>query len=171
MSYCLQDLKILKASLKTNIKAVYITLSYITSIEALFIKVLKVAGSSDLSFFLCNCGMCLLPQLMVFHHSLNKHCLDPVSWIASSQCTVGKVVVEILSACNPLYTYVLGFIIILYDLIILPKEKGCEEDLSNERNGLLHRGHTYIHIHIHTDRHSDSMTESAQWADSVKTLK
>ena len=41
----------------------------------------------------------------------------------------------------------------------------CEEDLSNERRGLLHRGHLY---HIHTDGHRDSMTESAQWADSVK---
>ena len=25
--------------------------------------------------------------------------------------------------------------------------------------------------HIHTDGHSDSMTESAQWADSVKSFK
>ena len=43
---------------------------------------------------------------------------------------------------------------------------GCEEDLSNERRGLLHRGHTYIQI----DGHCDSMTESAQWADSVKIV-
>ena len=44
---------------------------------------------------------------------------------------------------------------------------GCEEDLSNGRKGLLHRGHTYIH----TDGHCDSMTESAQLADSVKRSK
>ena len=47
---------------------------------------------------------------------------------------------------------------------------GCEEDLSNERRGLLHRGHFY---HRQTDRqtdgHRNSMTKSAQWADSVKT--
>ena len=48
-----------------------------------------------------------------------------------------------------------------------PKLGGCEEDLSNERRGLLHRGHTYIH----GDGHRDSMTESAQWADSVKIRK
>ena len=29
---------------------------------------------------------------------------------------------------------------------------------------------TYIHTDIHTDGHRDSMTELAQWADSVKTL-
>ena len=45
-----------------------------------------------------------------------------------------------------------------------PNLGGCEEDLSNGRRGLLHRGHTYIHAR----GHSDSMTESAQWADSVK---
>ena len=44
---------------------------------------------------------------------------------------------------------------------------GCEEDLSNERRGLLHRGQTYIH----TDGHRNSMTESAQLADSVKMSK
>ena len=43
-------------------------------------------------------------------------------------------------------------------------EGGCEEKLSNERKGLLHRGHTVVH----TYGHRDSMTESAQWADSVK---
>ena len=44
------------------------------------------------------------------------------------------------------------------------EEGRCEEDLSNERKGLLHRGQTYRHTH----GHCDSMTESAQWADSVK---
>ena len=34
---------------------------------------------------------------------------------------------------------------------------GCEEDLSNERKGLLHRGYTDRHTH----GHRDSMTESA----------
>ena len=29
---------------------------------------------------------------------------------------------------------------------------------------------TYIQTYIHTDGHRDSMAESAQWADSVKTL-
>ena len=43
---------------------------------------------------------------------------------------------------------------------------GCEEDLSNERRGLLHRGQTYTHTHTQTDIE----TESAQWADSVKTI-
>ena len=42
--------------------------------------------------------------------------------------------------------------------------RGCEEDHSNERKGLLHRGQTYKR----TDGHRDSMTESAQWANSVK---
>ena len=46
--------------------------------------------------------------------------------------------------------------------------EGCEKDLSNERKGLLHRGHTYICTDRHTDGHCNSMTESAQWADSVK---
>ena len=41
---------------------------------------------------------------------------------------------------------------------------GYEEDLSNEWRGLLHRGQT----DVHTDGHCDSMTESPQWADSVK---
>ena len=45
-----------------------------------------------------------------------------------------------------------------------PNLGGCEEYLSNERRGLLHRGHTYRQ----TDGLRDSMTESAQWADSVK---
>ena len=44
----------------------------------------------------------------------------------------------------------------------------CGDDLSNERRCLLHRGHTNIHTHVHSDGHRDSMTESAQWADSVK---
>ena len=44
---------------------------------------------------------------------------------------------------------------------------GCEEDLSNGRRCLLHRGPT----DIHTRGHGDSMTESAQWADSVKTIQ
>ena len=43
---------------------------------------------------------------------------------------------------------------------------GCEEDLSNGRRGLLHRGQTDKHTH----GHRDSMTESAQWADSVKSV-
>ena len=47
-----------------------------------------------------------------------------------------------------------------------PNLGGCEEDLSNERRGLLHRGQT----HRRTDGHRDSMTESAQWANSVKML-
>ena len=42
----------------------------------------------------------------------------------------------------------------------------CEEDLSNERKGHLHRGHTDVHTH----GHRNSMTESAQWADSVKNV-
>ena len=41
---------------------------------------------------------------------------------------------------------------------------GCQENLSNERKGLLHRGHTYIHAY----GHRYSMTESAHWANSVK---
>ena len=48
---------------------------------------------------------------------------------------------------------------------------GCEEDLSNERRGLLHRGQTYTHTDIQTDGHRDSMTESAKWADSVKIYR
>ena len=40
----------------------------------------------------------------------------------------------------------------------------CREDLSNPRRCLLHRGHT----DRQTDGYRDSMTESAQWADSVK---
>ena len=46
-------------------------------------------------------------------------------------------------------------------------EGGGEEDLSNERKGLLRRGHT----DRHTGGHCDSMTESAQWADSVKSIE
>ena len=46
--------------------------------------------------------------------------------------------------------------------------QGCEEDLSNERKGLFHRGHTDVHTYIQTDGHRNSMTESAQWANSVK---
>ena len=45
-----------------------------------------------------------------------------------------------------------------------PYSGGCEEVLSNERRGLLHRVYTYTQ----TYGHRDSMTESAQWADSVK---
>ena len=41
----------------------------------------------------------------------------------------------------------------------------CGEDLSNARGCLLYKGQT----HIQTDGHCDSLTESAQWADSVKT--
>ena len=44
---------------------------------------------------------------------------------------------------------------------------GCEEELCNERKGLLHRGHT----DICRDGHCNFMTESAQWADSVKILQ
>ena len=43
----------------------------------------------------------------------------------------------------------------------------CGEDLSNERICLLHRGLMYIH----TYGHRNSMTESAQLADSVKSKK
>ena len=51
-----------------------------------------------------------------------------------------------------------------------PNLGGCEEDLSNERRGLLHRGQTHRRTDVQTHGHRDSMTESAQWADSVKTL-
>ena len=47
-----------------------------------------------------------------------------------------------------------------------PNLGGCEEDLSNGRRCLLHRGQT----DIQTDGHCDTMTELAQWADSVKIL-
>ena len=36
-------------------------------------------------------------------------------------------------------------------------------------NGSTQEG-IYIHTYIHTDGHCNSMTESAQWADSVKKL-
>ena len=48
-----------------------------------------------------------------------------------------------------------------------PMRGGCEEDLSDKRKGLFHRGHARTHAH----GHRDSMTESAQWADSVKMEK
>ena len=42
---------------------------------------------------------------------------------------------------------------------------------ANERPGnKLRLEGTCMHAYIHTDGHRDSMTESAQWADSVKTL-
>ena len=42
---------------------------------------------------------------------------------------------------------------------------------ANERPGnKFHWEGTYIHSHIHTDGHRNSMTESAQWADSVKSI-
>ena len=43
-------------------------------------------------------------------------------------------------------------------------------DLSNERKGLLHRGHTYVRTYIHTHGHRDSMTDPAQRAESVKMV-
>ena len=43
----------------------------------------------------------------------------------------------------------------------------CGEDLSNERRCLLHRGHA----ETPADGYCDSMTESAQWADSVKMVE
>ena len=45
----------------------------------------------------------------------------------------------------------------------------CGEDLSNARRCLLHRGHTNPQTNKHADGHRDSMTELAQWADSVKS--
>ena len=45
----------------------------------------------------------------------------------------------------------------------------CGKDLSNARKYLLHRGHTNPQTHKPTDLHRDSMTESVQWANSVKT--
>ena len=46
-----------------------------------------------------------------------------------------------------------------------PNLGGCEEDLSHERRGILHRGQTDRRTHIHTYTQTDIAT---QWADSVK---